>query len=97
MSSFRSPAFIVIESVVQIVEQLGRARSKVEIDMRKRQISPTPASEPPSSSTWLDVEHKASVEVTSEENGYPIESALLGVERGLACGETGGSDNPAHF
>jgi hypothetical protein len=48
--------------------------------MRKRQISPTPASEPPSSSTWLDVEHKALVEVTSEENGFPIESALLGVE-----------------
>ena len=89
MSSFRSPVFIVIESVVQIVEQLGRARSKVEIDMRKRQISPTPASEPPSSSTWLDVEHKASVEVTSEENGYPIESALLGVEGGWHAADTG--------
>jgi hypothetical protein len=50
--------------------------------MRKRQISPTPPSEPPSSSIWLDVEHKALVEVTSEENGSPIESALLGVEGG---------------
>src|ERR1700746_593852 len=89
MASFRSPAFIVIESVVQIVEQLGRARSKVEIEMRKRKIAPTPASEPPSSSTWLDVEHKASVEVTSEENGFPIESALLGVEGGWRAADAG--------
>jgi hypothetical protein len=57
--------------------------------MRKRQISPTPASEPPSSSTWLDVEHKALVEVTSEENGFPIESALLGVEGGWRAADTG--------
>jgi hypothetical protein len=57
--------------------------------MRKRQISPTPASEPPSSSTWLDVEHKAVVEVTSEEKGYPIESALLGVEGGWRAGDAG--------
>ena len=57
--------------------------------MRKRQISPTPASEPPSSSTWLDVEHKALVEVTSEENGFPIESALLGVEGGWRAADAG--------
>ena len=48
--------------------------------MRKRHISPTPPSVPPSGQTWLDVEHTALVEVTSEENGYPIESALLGEE-----------------
>ena len=48
--------------------------------MRKRQISPTPPSAPPSGQAWLDVEHRALVEVTSEENGYPIESALLGGE-----------------
>jgi hypothetical protein len=57
--------------------------------MRKRQISPTPPSEPPSTSTWLDVEHKALVEVTSEENGYPIESALLGVEGGWRAADAG--------
>ena len=57
--------------------------------MRKRQISPTPASEPPSSSTWLDVEHKALVEVTSEESGFPIESALLGVEGGWRAAAAG--------
>ena len=51
--------------------------------MRKRQISPTPPSEPPSGQAWLDVGSAASVEVTSEENGYPIESALLdGENRG---------------
>jgi len=75
---------------VQIAERLRRARSKVEIEMRKRQISPTPASEPPSTSTWLDVEHKASVEVTSEENGYPIESALQEIEnRGWRAANSG--------
>jgi hypothetical protein len=42
--------------------------------MRKRQISPTTSSVPPSGQTWLDVDHTAVVEVTSEENGYPIES-----------------------
>jgi hypothetical protein len=46
--------------------------------MRKRQISSTPQRVPFSGQTWLDVEHTAVVEVTSEENGYPIESALLG-------------------
>jgi hypothetical protein len=57
--------------------------------MRKRQISPSPQSEPPSSSIWLDVEHKAVVEVTSEESGFPIESALLGVEGGWRAAAAG--------
>jgi hypothetical protein len=48
--------------------------------MRKRQISPTPRSVPASGQAWLDVEHAALVEVTSEEKGYPIESALLEAE-----------------
>src|SRR6201987_1126401 len=57
--------------------------------MRKRHISPTPPSEPASNSTWLDVEHKPVVEVTSEENGFPIESALLGVEGGWRAANAG--------
>src|ERR1700757_873002 len=89
MSSFRSPVFIVIEYIVQIAEQLDRARRKVEIDMLKRQISPTPASEPPSSSTWLDVQDKASVEATSEENGSRIASALPGGHGGARPATTG--------
>ena len=48
--------------------------------MRKRQISPTLPSDPPFGQAWLDLNRKALVEVTSEENGYPIESALLGAE-----------------
>jgi hypothetical protein len=48
--------------------------------MRKRQISPTPQGVVPSGQAWLDVDRTAFVEVTSEENGYPIEFALLGVE-----------------
>jgi hypothetical protein len=48
--------------------------------MRKRQISPTPPRDPPSGQAWLDLNRTALVEVTSEENGYPIESALLETE-----------------
>ena len=58
--------------------------------MRKRQISPTPSGVLPSSQDWLDVDRTAFVEVTSEENGYPIESALLGVEgRGWRAANSG--------
>jgi hypothetical protein len=48
--------------------------------MRKRQIAPTPQTDPPFGQVWLHIDQKASVEVTSEQNGYPIESALLGEE-----------------
>jgi hypothetical protein len=48
--------------------------------MRKRQISTIPPAAPPSGQGWLDVDRAAWVEVTSEEDGYPIESALLGTE-----------------
>src|SRR5262250_3600763 len=58
--------------------------------MRKRQISPTPSSVSPSGQTWLYMDHTAVVEVTSEENGYPIESALLGAgDRGWRAANPG--------
>jgi hypothetical protein len=57
--------------------------------MRKRQISPTPSSVLPSGQAWLDVDRTAVVEVTSEENGYPIESALLEVNRGWRAANSG--------
>jgi hypothetical protein len=58
--------------------------------MRKRQISPTPPGAAPSGQAWLDVESTAFVEVTSEENDYPIESVLLGVEhRGWRASNSG--------
>ena len=65
--------------------------------MRKRQISTLP-SVSASGQAWLDLNRSALVEVTSEENGYPIESALLGEERPwLACGKPRTSDNPVDF
>ena len=49
--------------------------------MRKRLISQTLPSPRLSPQAWLNLDRTASVEVTSEENGYPIESALLGDEK----------------
>ena len=58
--------------------------------MRKRQISPSPPSVPFSGQAWLDVDGAASVEVTSEENGYPIEFALQETEnRGWRAAKPG--------
>ncbi len=48
--------------------------------MSKRQIAPNPLPEPPLGKVWLDIDRIASVEVTSEEDGYPIEPALTGTE-----------------
>jgi hypothetical protein len=58
--------------------------------MRKRQISSTSPGVAPFGPAWLDVDRTAFVAVTSEENGYPIESALLGVEdRGWRASNSG--------
>ena len=58
--------------------------------MHKRQISPTPPGAAPSGQAWLGVDRAAFVEVTSEENGYPIEFALLGLEdRGWRAANSG--------
>ena len=45
--------------------------------MRKSQITRIPQNAPLRDQTWMDVDRIASVEVSSEESGYPIESALL--------------------
>lgn len=45
--------------------------------MRKRIIDKGTRSVSPSNQEWLDVEHLAQVEVTSEDAAHPIESALL--------------------
>ena len=45
--------------------------------MRKSQITSIPQGAPPRDQTWIDVDHLASVEVSSEDADYPIESALL--------------------
>jgi hypothetical protein len=45
--------------------------------MRKRLITPTEENLRTRSVGWLDVERAALVEVTSEENEHPVESALV--------------------
>lgn len=49
--------------------------------MRKHVISQAPEIAQPSEPGWLALDRVASVEVTSEENGYPIESALVGDQK----------------
>ena len=49
--------------------------------MRKRLIPQTVPSPGFTEQDWLNVDRLAAIEVTSEEDGYPIESALLGGEK----------------
>src|SRR5579864_3281818 len=49
--------------------------------MRKRIIA-KPLESPPAEQGWLDLETTALVEVTSEDNAFPIESALLRSDKG---------------
>ena len=72
--------------------------------MRKRQITSTLQSTRASEEAWLDLDHAALVEVTSEEEGYPIESALVGEDkRGWQAGSQGSQtirlifDQPQRF
>src|SRR5258708_18144906 len=62
---------------------------RVGIDVRKSLISQTPPSLGLSDEDWLNVDRLASVEITSEENGYPIESALHGEKRGWRASDAG--------
>jgi hypothetical protein len=48
--------------------------------MRKRVFTPTPQDIRPHDEGWLDLDHTASVEVTSEEKDYEIDSALVSRE-----------------
>ncbi len=48
--------------------------------MRKQFISPTPQTVRPQVEDWLDLECTAAVEVTSEEENFPVESALVSGE-----------------
>jgi hypothetical protein len=45
--------------------------------VRKSQITRIPQNAPLRDQAWMDVDRIASVEVTSEDSDYPIESALL--------------------
>lgn len=44
--------------------------------MRKRSLTPTPETNRPSA-VWLDLERAAIAEVTSEDESFPVESALV--------------------
>ena len=60
--------------------------------MRKRLITPipTPQDAPPLDEGWLELDSAATVEVTSEEKEYPVESALvLGEMRGWRAASSG--------
>jgi hypothetical protein len=58
--------------------------------MRKRVITPIPESIQPHDEGWLDLDRAASVEVTSEEKDYGIESALVsGETRGWRAASPG--------
>jgi hypothetical protein len=58
--------------------------------MRKRLITPAPESTWTRGESWLDVERLAVVEVTSEENNYPVESAFVsGDARGWRAAASG--------
>jgi hypothetical protein len=58
--------------------------------MRKRLISTTRDNDRAAPHDWLDLDQTASVEVTSEADGYPIEGALLkDAQRGWRAGEAG--------
>jgi hypothetical protein len=59
------------------------------VNMRKR-ITPTLSTSPPPEPRWLNLETAASVELTSEDAAFPIESALLGQDRrGWRASESG--------
>jgi hypothetical protein len=58
--------------------------------MRKRLITPGPQAVPSRDEGWLDLDHIAVVEVTSEEKEYPVEAALVeGEMRGWRAAESG--------
>jgi|ERR1700692_543184 len=58
--------------------------------MRKRQMTPNPLDVPPRDEGWLDLDRLALVEVTSEDNDYPVESALVAGEmRGWRAADSG--------
>jgi hypothetical protein len=58
--------------------------------MRKRLIAPIPQSAPALNEGWLDLDGAAVVEVTSEDNEHPVESALVpGETRGWRAAASG--------
>jgi hypothetical protein len=59
------------------------------INVRKSLIAPISQTDPASDQVWLDMDRIASIEVTSEQPGYPIESALMRESRGWRAANPG--------
>ena len=57
--------------------------------MLKSRIAPILQTDPASGQVWLDLDRVASVEVTSEHPGYPIESAFMGDSPGWRADHPG--------
>jgi hypothetical protein len=57
-----------------------KSRSVEGLFQRPRLITPKPRDSASPQEDWLDLESAAVVEVTSEQKGYPIESALVSGE-----------------
>ena len=63
--------------------------------MRKRIIHRSAKEPSYDDQDWLDLERLAQVEITSEDAGHPVESALTADEwAGLAGRRTRGADHP---
>src|ERR1700693_111615 len=73
----------MIQSFVRRFADCSRAKVLEEIMSKMRkQIVARPLHSPPAEQGWLDLESIASVEVTSEDNAFPVESAILQPEKG---------------
>jgi hypothetical protein len=57
--------------------------------VRKSRVAPILQTDPASGQVWLDLDRVASVEVTSEQPGYPIESAFMGDSPGWRAAHPG--------
>lgn len=58
--------------------------------MRKRMITPVTENPSAQEQDWLDLQKLAEVELTSEDSGHPIESALIpGSEHGWRAAQSG--------
>ena len=57
--------------------------------MRKKIISQNPQNNSPADDSWLDLQHLAQVEITSEEAAHPVEAALLPGGSGWCAAQAG--------
>jgi hypothetical protein len=75
---------LTAEDAVKSIETTRRSSGLVSRGtlavMRKRLITQKPPDSSSPNEGWLDLESAAVVEVTSEDKGYPIESALVSGE-----------------